>query len=134
MPDFYLPELDAWIEIKPRNGDREEVFRQLVCMIQAGPAENEKAWGFFGDPYNHKWLMPVFFNDDKGEGWRDMYPRAAVEFHKICGEWEAWPGFCDGNIPKEFMASTGMKKSSFIMNLEERTKARSARFEHGESP
>lgn len=130
LPDFYLPQLDAWIEIKPKNGDREEVFIQLVSMIDGGPAEQGKAWGFFGDPFDHEWLMPVYRNDDKGTGWRSEWANAAIEFHLIEGEWEAWPGFCYGNVPSEFLKS--LDRYRLIENLEERTKARSARFEHGE--
>lgn len=133
LPDFYLPELEAWAEIKPKNGNQNEVFRQLVGMLESGVAKPEKAWGFFGDPLNHEWMMPVWYDrwrPDGSAGWKNEWSGANVEFHKVDSHWEALTGF-GLNFQKDPRLEA-YPPEKMIANYPEKQKARAARFEHGE--
>lgn len=128
LPDFYLPEVDAWIEIKPNNSPINSVFNQLIQMMQIGITEN--AWGLFGDPLDHKWLCPVFYLE---RGWVDEFPKAGIEFNKDEEDkWYVSAGFCLSSLPPEDFFKS--RKEEFITNYKERCISRSARFEHGEAP
>lgn len=136
LPDFYLPQLGAWLEIKPSNGDRNEVRRQLIGMVEAGVAKNAKAWGLFGDPLSAYWLLPCFYDGScKGlwhayPGWYDEWPDAGIEFHNDGLGWVASAGFRDGGrIPEDW---SKLSKEQLFGNYKEKVAARSARFEHGE--
>jgi len=136
LPDFYLPELDAWIEIKPKNGDRKEVFDQLVGMMRAGAAEHGRAWGLFGDPLDHKWMMPTLYesraNIKQAPGWYDEWGECSIEFHKDDDGWFVLTGFGMQDLKSWVFKNGGLKDA--IVNYSEKQKARSARFEHGETP
>lgn len=126
LPDFYLPELDAWIEIKPSSGDVDSVRKQLIGMIERGPAKPGKAWGFFGDPLSAWWMLPCKHGDE----WRDEWPDAGIEIHNDEGTWVAYPTFrMDGNIPEDWRA---LSNDDLFGNYRAKVKARSARFEHGQ--
>lgn len=136
LPDFYLPQLDSWIEIKPGNGNRDEVRQQLIGMMETGAAEHAKAWGFFGDPLSAYWLLPCFY-DGSGQGkwhdhpgWYDEWPDAGVAFQHDKEGWIAFATFREGGrIPEDF-ADIGDDR--LFDNYKEKIAARSARFEHGE--
>lgn len=61
LPDFYLPDFEAWVEIKPESGSKVRVLRQLAALIKAGVSKPEQAWGFFGDPLSAYWLVPEYY-------------------------------------------------------------------------
>ena len=141
LPDFYLPKYDAWIEIKPKNGSMNEVRAILISMIENGPSAAEKAWGFFGDPLDHYWMMPCFYSEpqarlingayveSKPAGWRDEWVRgAAIEFDEELGP---VPGFGISGAERLEKDGYGIKEN-LIGNYREKAKARAARFEHGE--
>ena len=128
LPDFYLPVQGAWIEIKPKNGEREQVQLQLNAMIDLGVAESGQAWGLFGDPLSAWWMMPC-----KTEaGYQNEWPNAGIGFCDIgTGCLCAVPTFKEGGLPTGWAASN---EKNLIENFEEKVLARSARFEHGETP
>lgn len=65
LPDFYLPELKTYIEIKPEVADRESVFKKLCCIIENDFSSIGKCVAFFGDPLNHFFMVPTRIADDQ---------------------------------------------------------------------
>lgn len=130
LPDFYLPSLDAWIEIKPENGDKEEVRSLIIAMMEYGPAHNGKAWGLFGDPLSAWWMMPWF--NEKKQNWVNEWPDAGICFEDQGDGLIALPTFRKGgHTPFEWLP---MSDEILYSNYHAKVEARSARFEHGETP
>ena len=123
LPDFYIPSVDAWIEVKPKTGTRKEVLETLIKMVSHGPARKNGAWGVFGDPLDHHWMLPA------GEGKEEWMENTSICFEKFEETVMALPTFSlSKNVPeiKDIRPNIG--------NYKEKCLARSARFEHGESP
>ena len=130
LPDFYLNEVDAWIEIKPKGSDQSDLFWTLVAMIECDVCQNGKAWGLIGDPLDHKWVMPCLSAKDTCT-YIDEFPRAAIQFEKNEDGVMALPGFSMSYVPD---VGPRARVKDLIGNYEEKKKARQARFEHGENP
>ena len=132
LPDFYLPELDTYIEVKPESGDRDQVFNDMVAMIEIGASSIGKCLAVFGDPLNHK-LMAAGRIDD-GEKWSDDFSEwCAICFYKESGKTSIGATF---NLTGAEKVSSKLSKKprSIIENYKQKIYARFAQFEHGEKP
>jgi len=123
LPDFYIPSVDAWIEVKPKTGTRKDVLETLINMVSHGPARKNGAWGFFGDPLDHHWMLPA------GEGKEEWAENTSICFENIDGVVMALPTF---SLSKKVSEIKDIRPH--IDNYKEKCLARSARFEHGETP
>jgi hypothetical protein len=145
LPDFYLSDFDSWVEIKPKNAERKEVFVQLSMMIESGAAKNHKAWGFFGDPLDHHWMDVFFTKEDlifngkvlQKAGWNEEWGNMTAFCALDCGDDGLVPaaGFSlteFQNLLKSDFFPSYAKPQDLIDNYKEKVLARSARFEHGE--
>lgn len=134
LPDFYIRNFDSWVEIKPASGDKEEMWQLLVSMQEAGIAKNGKSWGLIGDPLDHEWIFPV--KDKSGKYVRDLVG-AALEIYEHDGEFFSSGTFSLSHM-KEFKAKnpnmSNLSLEEVVLDYEHKVKARSARFEHGETP
>jgi hypothetical protein len=138
LPDFYLPTIEAWVEIKPKNGSRADVFEKLKLMMESGVSGKHKAWVFFGDPVDHHWMLPVFSTrKSKGnwvEEWGEM---TAFSVEKIDGRLTELATFSLSTydfIKKNGHLVEGSKPHDLISDYKFKVIARSARFEHGDTP
>jgi hypothetical protein len=132
LPDFYLPEFDAYIEVKPESGDREQVFKDMVAMIETGVSKIGNCLAVFGDPLNHK-LMAVGRIDDN-QPWKDDFcNQTAIAFDFTDGEKLLSTTF---NLSAAEKVSVKLKTTpkALIDNYKEKLYARCVRFEHGEKP
>ena len=132
LPDFYLPEFDTYIEVKPTTKDKQQVFSDMVAMIESGASANGKCLAVFGDPLNHK-LMAVG-RIDEGQPWQDDFcDQTAISFDLSGEEKLICPTF---NLSAAEKVSVKLKKTvkSLIDNYKEKLYARCVRFEHGERP
>lgn len=132
LPDFYLTELDTYIEVKPESGDRNSVFADMVAMIETGASSIGKCLAVFGDPLNHK-LMAVGRIADSEE-WSDDF-----------SDWCALCFFKDGDSlsigstfnltgAEKVSSKINKKPKSIIENYKQKIHARFSHFEHGEKP
>lgn len=132
LPDFYLPEFNTYIEVKPTVGDKDKVFSDMVAMIESGASQKGKCLAVFGDPLNHK-LMAIGRIDD-GQPWQDDFcDQTAIAFDVSGEEKLICPTFSLSAAEK---ISVKLKKTvkSLIDNYQEKLYARCVRFEHGERP
>ena len=82
--------MNAWVEIKPKDGYRSEIFDILALMFSSGIASEGKAWGFFGDPLDHHWMVPVYHYEPvfvgermtRGRGWNEEW----ADMTSFCAE------------------------------------------------
>lgn len=156
LPDFYLPSMRMYIEIKPKSSDElEYAKRKLSSLFSMFSYENNNLGVFVGlftgDPYDSEIEIYCYYYDDEGggEGWfcaefRRNYTiwhdclTTLYEYDSPCiavGKRYDTRGtrFQDSNmnesntvLPFNIMEDIGTEL------LKERLKARQARFEHGE--
>lgn len=132
LPDFYLPEIETYIEVKHGNYDRKPVFGDMVAMMECGAASIGKCLAVFGDPLDHK-LMAVGRIAD-GEPWCDDFcEQSAIAFEFKGG----LPFVCatfNLSAAEKVSVKLKTKPNKIIDNYKEKSAARAARFEHGEAP
>lgn len=128
LPDFYLPDFNAFLEIKPKNGDKDKVRAQLKRLTEI---TGSSAWGLFGDPYDHNWVSlclsdgvtPSIGNQVLPAGWHEKWTEMQICFVRLStGQQVVSP--CTGK-EKDWMA---------IGNVRQKREARQARFDHGQTP
>jgi hypothetical protein len=156
LPDFYLPSMRLYVEIKPKSSDELEDSKQKLSSLFSMFCCEDNNKGvfvglFIGDPYDYEIEVYCNYYDDEGgsEGWFSAEFRRNYTIWGDClttlYEYDSpciavgkrydirEPHFQDSNlqesntvIPFCFMEDIGKEL------LSERLKARQARFEHGE--
>lgn len=128
LPDFYLPDFNTFIEIKPKTGDKDKVRAQLMRLTDL---TGSHAWGLFGDPYDHTWMSlwlsdgvtPGIATQVLEKGWHEKWSAFQISF--IQG-----PGGTMITMP-----SSGREPVfSKLGNIQAKKEARQARFDHGQTP
>lgn len=127
LPDFYLHDFSAWVEIKPKNADQTQVICQLAAMQTLGIASPDGAWAFFGDPLDHVWLVL----ENKNGALVPAFKNAAIDFDDSSGDLLPVPGFSFSQFENTFKGMP-VRIHEVVGFLPERLAARQARFEHGE--
>lgn len=128
LPDFFLPDLGFWLEVKGGEPTEDEVTlcERLVeatgrpCLLAAGAPEGREQLRLFATDERHKWAedQRLYFADDRrneGEFW------LAIE----------GGGFSIGPVDGP---NHGRPPGIFSATKQGYEAARSARFEHGEMP
>lgn len=141
LPDFYLPAYDAYIEIKPNKSALKEVTEKLVAIEESSA---NSAWGLFGDPLDHYWLMLTYRYKKHSEGDKKFtipgwYPEwaeySAISFHRADdGSIKPAPTFSLSGFLGNHQWRNSVAQRNAIENHKEKTEARQARFEHGKTP
>lgn len=134
LPDFWLPSLNCWVEIKGADADLEEIRK---CTILA--AEHRAVVLFCGLPGEDSFGRCYCFDlsdSSSGfidEGWECTWGQCPDASISLLALWDRPRGFFSGPV----YASLGMgtlydsiSVNDFIRNAYRA--ARSARFEHGE--
>lgn len=130
LPDFYLPEFYSYLEIKAKRGNVDD----LTNFIIDSNKEGMKLWGLVGDPINASWIMPAQYDNNWKNEWHAETSICFIPDND--GSLMACPTFTDASAKSVTTQMYGSPKrySEIIDNYQEKIKARSARFEHGESP
>lgn len=158
LPDFYLPQLKAWVEIKPLHSDRRGIEKALILASE----NHEHVIVCEGDCWNSANLramlqlnnVSVHHSDERADFWNKCQKHCAqspVTF-ALCGSWVLC-GHCQKLALVSFndplplfwcladewaIEDTGVKSKMFPKQsprtMEAYAAARSARFEHGETP
>lgn len=144
LPDFWLPAFDCFVEVKPSTPSKEEKRRiatlacrlkpvMITCGLPMGQnffycQEGSSPSGggllvmekpLFGYCHNcNAWAI------DFGD-WDESYDNGDMLL--LDGEWELWKNPCKCSPPRSQRVSFGEAWDAAIV-------ARSARFEHGETP
>lgn len=144
LPDFYLPTVDRWVEIKPRSYDREEnwpshpVIELFSSLYHEANELKEEHEGFFefaerfilirGNPYLNEY--EGFISCDCGYLFCqcDMCGRIGIEFE---GRGARIPCGCDHSGHAHYDKCYNTDSPDLTLAY---SRARSARFEHGEMP
>ncbi len=136
LPDFYLPECDTWIEVKgdPRRLDVDQMASAGVELPRVGPLDGGEpgpALMILGDVpeplphHDYGWWCPK-------EGQRagfGYYAKNRRPWYLDGGDSRSW---CFENLPENWLTPT-REVSMRSVNPAYRA-ARTARFEHGETP
>lgn len=162
LPDFWLPELETWIEVKPDyntlpEGDADRTHRQLKALrdhsdgtsaiLVCGIPGTVQTWAYFNDcsdgggGFSEAWGGAFCLCDVCG-AWFDYYEGVPGSHVAVNAEWGALH-VCSCppmNAPYEFgVAPMDRPVYDWIEACRQRTgdavqAAKSARFEHGETP
>lgn len=136
LPDFWLPRLYCWLEIKGEQPTEEEI---RLCYELSGETDKPVAIAD-GMPVNEIGGLRVFCFDAKdgsaGEGWWDQCFWSLDKNQKLC--------ICSNiNGGRDFYTPSACKKFPGMKNIVDILRpvpdrhinaAKSARFEHGETP
>ena len=130
LPDFWLPQLQLWVEIKGKaTGDEiglvqrfSESINQAACLVEGTPGDEQIQ--FFAWDAAHSGTGGVFYEENARWCWCDRGLTLQVNDGRreiFDGSWNSLPWFDGTACNREPLARPYQV-------------ARSARFEHGESP
>jgi len=124
LPDFWLPQVQTWAEVKPDCPSDLELAKCEAlakqsghdCLLLIGPPSVNSYWAVLAQP---------LFNEDPGSIFHDYCLFEGGEYHLSEGRFFSGTGAA-GDFPMPLV--TDYEPHPAV------TAARSARFEHGETP
>lgn len=134
LPDFWLPQVSMWAEVKPDRPTDQELLKAHwlarqsghPCLLLIGPPAAHAYWAIEDDM---RWIT-VNINDGTSEGVdvaaMDYCPFEDSNYHLDEGRFYGCCGLSPDCFPMPFDPNFGSHPAVDA--------ARSARFEHGESP
>ena len=154
LPDFYLPDMRAYVEIKPQHSNElDSAVRKLERLFSSDSSEKEGIIAVLcvGEPYDNQIKAYCNYSDDEGGGtwWFDAEFRVNFTVWQDCkttlyevGKPHLVIGDSISETDKVYMDSA-WEVPSAVISLpcledigygfdKEMLKARQARFEHGE--
>lgn len=138
LPDFWLPELNCWVEIKPREwNDGQDFWWASGATEKKASAIARSSSPVFvvsGEPWPDEYKCCVFYNEEGADA--PMYFAECLQCGKFGITYGGWTGYvrCDctwNTLDKPSHKEDGTETPRLLAAYEA---ARSARFEHGESP
>jgi hypothetical protein len=136
LPDFWLPQVDMWAEVKPKSLTPDELTKCVViagltarpCLLLTGVPQNKVYPALIADSSIVDYLeyFKQHWQDYRGPGgycltcWHD-YPNSEGRFYGSPG--------CDCDTKETGCETCGFDDTETAANI-----ARRARFEHGEQP
>lgn len=157
LPDFYLPSLKMFVEIKPKSSDElEDAKDKLTRLFGMFSSDDDNNTGvfvglFIGDPYDSEMEVHCFYYDDEGggESWFNAeFRRNYTIWHDCLTALYEYKTPCivvgkRYDIRETRFRDSNNKESDIVIPfhivddigdglLDEKLRARQARFEHGE--
>lgn len=127
LPDFYLPQINTYVEIKPSVYDRDVVFKKLCCMIENGFSSVGKCVAFFGDPLDHFFMVPTRI--DETQSWSNEFCEGTACCFDIDGSDVFLSATFSLSHAEKVCARLKAAPQKLIENYKEKVAARAVNFE-----
>lgn len=151
LPDFYLPDMKTFVEIKPKYINRNELFEARDKISSLAYDENKFAMLCKGDPYDNEIYICGRIENKKGYGWQweiaefilkpELLDEYGLEYYEVCNV-----GIVVGDRLNHCVEKVLLEDESIVQTVmpfselygydrfpvDEQEYAREARFEHGE--